>query len=152
MNNFCGSGKVCVNPKSGRTALNTDFVKFIVEIEKPKGKDGKQSFDRINVGCWGAICKYAQYIENGDEIEFTGPLSTAAYQKNGQWVNTWEIAAKSIRILKKSVGDQLQPSQVPQPQPAPTAMPPTPVPPPTVAPPEVDESMLPFDIMGGYYG
>lgn len=151
MNNFCGSGKVCVNPKSGRTALNTDFVKFIVEIEKPKGKDGKQSFDRINVGCWGKICNYAQYIENGDIIEFTGPLSTMSYQKDGQWVNNWEISAKSIRILKKSVGDQLHPSQVPAAQPIPQPAP-APVPPPTVAPPEVDESMLPFDIMGGYYG
>ena len=147
MNNFCGSGKVCVNPKSGRTALNTEFVKFIVQIERPKGNDGKETFDRINVGCWGKICKYAQYIENGDIIEFSGPLSTTSYQKEGQWVNNWEISAKSIRILKKS--DQLQPSQVPQPIPQPA---PAPVPPPTVAPPEVDESMLPFDIMGGYYG
>ena len=146
MNNFCGSGKVCVNPKSGRTALNTEFVKFIVQIERPKGKDGKETFDRINVGCWGKICNYAQYIENGDIIEFTGPLSTMSYQKEGQWVNNWEISAKSIRILQKTAGVQ-QPSPVPQPQPAPA-----PVPPPTVAPPEVDESMLPFDIMGGYYG
>lgn len=150
MNNFCGSGKVCVNPKSGRTALNTEFVKFIVQIERPKGKDGKESFDRINVGCWGAICKYAQYIENGDIIEFSGPLSTTSYQKEGQWVNNWEISAKSIRILQKTVSVQ-QPSPVPAAQPIPQPAP-APVPPPTVAPPEVDESMLPFDIMGGYYG
>lgn len=150
MNNFSGSGKVCVAPKAGRTAMNTDFVKFIVEVERPKGKDGKQTFDRINVGCWGKICQYAQYIENGDIIEFTGPLSTTSYQKEGQWVNNWEISAKSIRILQKTSGIQ-QPSQVPQPQPQPQPAP-APVPPPTVAPPEVDESMLPFDIMGGYYG
>lgn len=150
MNNFCGSGKVCVNPKSGRTALNTEFVKFIVQIERPKGKDGKESFDRINVGCWGGICKYAQYIEQGDIIEFTGPLSTTSYQKEGQWVNNWEISAKSIRILQKTNGIQ-QPSQVaPNPVPVPVAPPPV-VPMPTTPPPEEDPT-LPFDIMGGYYG
>lgn len=151
MNNFCGSGKVCVNPKSGRTALNTEFVKFIVQIDRPKGKDGKESFDRINVGCWGAICKYAQYIENGDIIEFTGPLSTTSYQKEGQWVNNWEISAKSIRILQKTNGIQQQPAQVaPNPVPVPVAPPPV-VPMPTTPPPEEDPT-LPFDIMGGYYG
>lgn len=151
MNNFCGSGKVCVNPKSGRTALNTEFVKFIVQIERPKGKDGKESFDRINVGCWGAICKYAQYIESGDIIEFTGPLSTTSYQKEGQWVNNWEISAKTIRILQKTNGIQQQPAQVaPNPVPVPVAPPPV-VPMPTTPPPEEDPS-LPFDIMGGYYG
>lgn len=151
MNNFCGSGKVCVNPKSGRTALNTEFVKFIVQIERPKGKDGKESLDRINVGCWGAICKYAQYIENGDIIEFTGPLSTTSYQKEGQWVNNWEISAKSIRILQKTNGIQQQPAQVaPNPVPVPVAPPPV-VPMPTTPPPEEDPT-LPFDIMGGYYG
>lgn len=150
MNNFSGSGKVCVAPKAGRTTMNTDFVKFIVEVERPKGKDGKQTFDRINVGCWGKICQYAQYIEQGDVIEFTGPLSTTSYQKEGQWVNNWEISAKMIKILQKTVGVQ-QPSPVPAAQPIPQPAP-APVPPPTVAPPEVDESMLPFDIMGGYYG
>ena len=150
MNNFCGSGKVCVNPKAGRTALNTEFVKFIVQIERPKGKDGKESFDRINVGCWGGICKYAQYIEQGDIIEFSGPLSTTSYQKEGQWVNNWEISAKSIRILQKTNGIQ-QPVQVaPNPVPVPVAPPPV-VPMPTTPPPEEDPS-LPFDIMGGYYG
>lgn len=134
MNNFCGSGKVCVNPKAGRTALNTDFVKFIVEIEKPKGKDGKQSFDRINVGCWGAICKYAQYIENGDQVEFTGPISTTSYQKDGQWVNSWEVTAKSIKVLTKT--NIKQEASVPEP-----------APPPPPPPPEE----VPFDIYGGYY-
>jgi len=148
MNSFCGSGKVCVLPKAGRTATNTEFVKFIVQIERPKGKDGKESFDRINVGCWGSICKYAQYIENGDTIEFSGPISTTAYQKDGVWVNNWEVSVKSVKILARAnvTNGQLQPVQA-QPQPAPA-----PVPPPTVAPPVVDESMLPFDIMGGYYG
>ena len=150
MNNFSGSGKVCVAPKAGRTTMNTDFVKFIVQIERPKGKDGKETFDRINVGCWGSICKYAQYIEQGDIIEFTGPLSTTSYQKEGQWVHNWEIAAKTISSLQKTVGVH-QPSPVPAAQPIPQPAP-APVPPPTVAPPEVDESMLPFDIMGGYYG
>ncbi len=151
MNNFCGSGKVCVNPKSGRTALNTEFVKFIVQIERPKGKDGKETFDRINVGCWGAICKYAQYIENGDIIEFSGPLSTTSYQKEGQWVNNWEISAKTIRILQKTVGVQ-QPSPVPAAQPIPQPAP-APVPPPvTVETYATPEESLPFDIMGGYYG
>ena len=147
MNNFCGSGKVCITPKSGRTTLNTEFVKFIVQIDRPKGKDGKESFDRINVGCWGAICKYAQYIENGDIIEFTGPLSTTSYQKEGQWVNNWEISAKTNGIQQPSPVPAAQP--IPQPAPAPV---PQPTVAPTVAPPEVDESMLPFDIMGGYYG
>ena len=150
MNNCSISGKVALPPKVGRTATNSEYVKFILEVERPKGKDGKQTFDRINVGCWGTICKYAQYIEQGDQIELTGPISTSAYQKDGQWVNLWEVSAKTIRILQKTNGIQ-QPSPVPAAQPIPQPAP-APVPPPTVALPEVDESMLPFDIMGGYYG
>lgn len=150
MNNCSISGKVALPPKVGRTATNSEFVKFILEVERPKGKDGKQTFDRINVGCWGKICNYAQYIEQGDQIELTGPISTSAYQKDGQWVNLWEVSAKTVKILQKTNGIQ-QPSPVPAAQPIPQPAP-APVPPPTVAPPEVDESMLPFDIMGGYYG
>lgn len=150
MNNCSISGKVALPPKVGRTATNSEYVKFILEVERPKGKDGKQTFDRINVGCWGKICNYAQYIEQGDQIELTGPISTSAYQKDGQWVNLWEVSAKTVKILQKTNGIQ-QPSPVPAAQPIPQPAP-APVPPPTVAPPEVDESMLPFDIMGGYYG
>ena len=149
MNNFSGSGKVCVQPKSGRTTMNTEFVKFIVQIERPKGKDGKETFDRINVGCWGSICKYAQYIEQGDIIEFTGPLSTTSYQKDGQWVNTWEVSAKTLKVVSKEHNvAQASPSPATNLIPAPIAPPPQ-IPLPPVPPP--DDTMQ-FDIMGGYYG
>ena len=148
MNNCSISGKVALPPKVGRTATNSDFVKFIVEVERPKGKDGKQTFDQINVACWGSICKYAQYVEKDDEVEFTGPLTTASYQKDGQWVKIYEISAKTLKITKKAV---TQPAQVaPNPIPVPVAPPPV-VPMPTTPPPEEDQA-LPFDIMGGYYG
>ena len=52
MNNCSISGKVALPPKVGKTATNSDFVKFIVEVDRPKGKDGKATSDRINVGCW----------------------------------------------------------------------------------------------------
>ena len=151
MNNCSISGTVALPPKVGRTATNSEYVKFILEVERPKGKDGKQTFDRINVGCWGSICKYAQYIEQGDQIELTGPISTSAYQKDGQWVNLWEVSAKTVKILQKTNGIQQQPAQVaPNPVPVPVAPPPV-VPMPTTPPPEEDPA-LPFDIMGGYYG
>ena len=149
MNNCSISGKVALPPKVGKTATNSDFVKFIVEVDRPKGKDGKATSDRINVGCWGKICSYAQYIEQGDIVELTGPISTTAYQKDGQWVNLWEVSAKTVKIIQKTVGTQ--PAQVaPNPIPTPIAPPPV-VPMPTTPPPE-DDPALPFDIMGGYYG
>lgn len=146
MNNYSGSGRVYLPPKAGKTQTNADYVKFIVEIERPKGKDGKQTFDRINVGCWGSICKYAQYIEQDDIIEFTGPLTTTSYQKDGQWVHIWEISAKTLKIMKKSgTGTQAQP------QPAPVPLPPTPPEQIPLPPPPPDDA-IPFDIMSGYYG
>lgn len=149
MNDFCGSGRVYLPPKVGKTATNTDFVRFVVEIDRPKSKDGKQSHDRINVGCWGPICKYAQYVEQDDVIEFTGPLTTSAYQKEGQWVNTWEISARTLKIMKKSVTAQpVQPVQ-PNPVPVPPPVIQEQIPLPQVPPPE--DPALPFDIMGGYY-
>ena len=146
MNNCSISGKVALQPKVGRTTTNNDFVKFIVEVERPKGKDGKQTFDQINVACWGSICKYAQYVEKDDEVEFTGPLTKTSYQKDGQWVHIWEISAKTMKIMKKAV---TQPQA--QPQPAPVPLPPTPPEQIPLPPPPPDDA-IPFDIMGGYYG
>ena len=149
MNNCSISGKVALQPKVGRTTTNNDFVKFIVEVERPKGKDGKQTFDRINVGCWGKICQYAQYIEQGDRVELTGSITTTAYQKDGQWVNTWEVSAKTLKVVSKENNvAQASPAPAPNPIPAPIAPPPQ-IPLPPVPPPD---DTMPFDVMGGYYG
>ena len=150
MNNCSISGKVLFQPKTGRTLTNFDFVKFIVEVERPKGKDGKQSFDRINVGCWGSICKYAQYVEQGDQVEFTGPLTTTSYQKDGQWFNGWEVSAKTLKILSKEFPGQESVHNIET----------APIPTPTTPPPMIElppmqnddvDPLLPFDICGGSY-
>lgn len=143
MNNYSGSGRVCLPPQRGKTATNTDYIRFIVEIERPKGNDGKQKFDKIRVGCWGPICKYAQYIEEDDVVEFTGPITTGSYQSEGKWVNTWEISAKTLKIVKKNIQAAEPIRKAPEPDPIP--------PPPPPAPPADDTGLLPFDL-GGYYG
>ena len=155
MNNYCGSGTVSTNPMVGKTATGVDYVKFIVWTERPKEKNGAASFDRIPVGCWGPVCKYAQYIENGDEIEFQGSLSTSGKKDaSGNWSNTFEIMVRSIRVTRKSnplsaASTQPQP-MTPNPVPVPQRQ--TAVPMPTNPPPVIDPDTMPFDVYGGYYG
>ena len=159
MNNFSGSGRVATVPHVGRTSTNNDFVKFIVEVARPRGKDGKQGSDRINVGAWGAICKTAQYIEQGDYIEFTGPITTRNYQDDGgQWVNQWEVSLKTVEIKAKTNGinQQRQSYQAQNAAPnsgisaAPVAVPmsPPPVVPLPATPPPPSDDAIPFDIYG----
>lgn len=155
MNNYCGSGTVSTNPTVGKTATGVDYVKFIVQTERPKGKNGAAAFDRIPVGCWGPVCKYAQYIESGDEIEFQGSLSTSGKKDAaGNWSNTFEILVRSIRITRKSnpMPAAVQQPQTMTPNPGPFPQSQTAVPMPTNPPPVIDPDTMPFDVYGGYYG
>lgn len=155
MNNYCGSGTVSTNPMVGKTATGVDYVKFIVQTERPKGKNGAAAFDRIPVGCWGPVCKYAQYIENGDEIEFQGSLSTSGKKDAaGNWSNSFEIMVRQIKVTRKynpltATSTQPQP-MTPNPVPVPQRQ--TAVPMPTNPPPVIDPDTMPFDVYGGYYG
>ena len=155
MNNYCGSGTVSTNPTVGKTATGVDYVKFIVSIERPKGKNGAAAFDRIPVGCWGPVCKYAQYIESGDEIEFQGSLSTASKKDAaGNWTNSFEIMVRQIKVTRKYNPLTAAPTQ-PQPMtpnPVPVPQRQTAVPMPTNPPPVIDPDTMPFDVYGGYYG
>ena len=151
MNNFSGSGTVSTNPKVGKTATGIDYVKFIVQIERPKGNNGAASYDRLPVGCWGGVCKYAQYIEIGDEIEFCGSISTTSKKDaSGNWTNSFEIVVRNIKITRRS--ETPVPKSPQQMTPNPVAVPQRQaVPLPTNPPPVVEETM-PFDIYGGYFG
>lgn len=155
MNNYCGSGTVSTNPMVGKTATGVDYVKFIVQTERPKGKNGAASFDRIPVGCWGPVCKYAQYIESGDEIEFQGSLSTTSKKDAaGNWTNSFEIMVRSIRVTRKPnplSAASTQPQPMTQ-NPVPVPQRQTAVPMPTNPPPVIDPDTMPFDVYGGYYG
>ena len=120
MNNFCGVGKVFFAPKITRTPTNTTYAKFIIEIPRPM-KDGKDTGkDKINVSAWGKVVDIVKYIELGDLVEFQGPISTSAYQKNGEWVNTWEVVIQKIAVIQRSgmgtPAPQPQPVQQPVPQ------------------------------------
>ena len=139
-------------PHVGKTQTGNNFVKFLLEVPRPKQKDGTIGTDRIKCGAWGTVCKTAQYLEQGDYIEITGTLSTTNYQKNGQWVNDWEVAVRTLEIKVKSNGiNQRQPAnyqQQPTPNPVPVPMSPPPQIPMPTTPPPADDQMVPFDIYG----
>lgn len=149
MNSFCGSGKVATAPRFNRTPTNKEYCNFIVEIVRGKNQEGKEQKDRINCSCWGKVVESMRYIEFGDLVEFSGPLTTTNYQKDGQWINQWQINVQRIALILKN--PEVNQAARPAPQPAQygNVPPAPPAPPAHCAPPPPPEDYQPFDIYPG---
>ena len=150
MNNFNGTGKIATAPRFNRTPTNKEYCKFIIEIPRGKSQDGKEQKDRINCACWGKAVESMKYIEFGDLVEFSGPLTTINYQKDGAWVNQWEINIQRIALILKNpeVNQAARPAPQPaQPQQYGNVPPVPPTPPAHCAPPP--EDYQPFDFYPG---
>lgn len=102
LNNFSGVGRLTADPVIRTTALNKEFAKFTVEIDRPRSDDGKVGHDRIQCSAWGKVLEKVKYIESGDMVAFSGALSTANYKKGDIWVNDWSINVFSIDIVQRS--------------------------------------------------
>ena len=140
INDFCGIGRLATNPHIGTSPIGKEYSKFIVEIPRPKTEGEQDKKDRINCSAFGKLVNVVKYIEAGDLVAIQGSLQTASYQKNGEWVNTWNIVIGKIVVLQRGKNQQPTPAPAPVPVPPPQTVP---------APPPNPEEILPFDMFGG---
>ena len=150
LNTFAAVGQIGTEPKRGQSATGIHYAKFALLVQRDKKEsDGTAKCDRINCGIYGNAAAAFQYCEKGDLIAIRGKLTTSNYQKDGQWVNNWEINVDSFNLLHKNV--PAQPTA-----PAPQVQAPPPVyqaPQMQTQPAQVDPfatqdpAGLPFDIM-----
>ena len=159
LNIYAAVGQLETDPKLFKTGTGKECYRFTLVVPGNKSSDGKTHSDRIPCMAWGKAGQTAKYLEAGDVIAITGPINTSAYQKEGQWVNTWEVNILKIDFINKTQQKQQAAEPAPtapqkyQPQNyggfipsqgAPQA--PEPPPMPTEPPPPAYEETMPFDL------
>ena len=140
LNIYAAVGQLETDPKLFKTGTGKECYRFTLVVPGNKSSDGKTHSDRIPCMAWGKAGQTAKYLEAGDVIAITGPINTSAYQKDGQWVNTWEVNILKIDFINKT--QQKQQASAP----APAPLPPPPPPMPTEPPPPAYEETMPFDL------
>lgn len=139
-NCFSGIGKIERDPRQMQTPTGKAYIKFQIAIPRARDNEGKVKVDRISCAAWGKVVESAKYFEAGDVVAVSGWIQTTNYQKDGQWVNTWEVNLADTSIVKKTnPARSAEPSQ-------PVAPPPPPPPPPVEAAPPPEIYGDPFDI------
>lgn len=87
----------------------TNVGKFIVAVNRPFAKEGKQQADFITCVAFGKVAlNLSKYCGKGSQISLEGKVQSFSYDKNGETKFGMNVVANNIQFLSHPQNDQEQ--------------------------------------------
>lgn len=95
------AGRMTADPELKNTTSGIETTSFTVAINRPKGKDGTEQADFINVVAWRQTAEFVvKYFKKGSSVCVVGKIKTRSWtDNNGQKHYATEVVADEVNFV-----------------------------------------------------